>query len=125
MKCLELDPDDPDANHALGYLYAERGKNLDEAVRLIKKALKVEPENGAYLDSLGWAYFKMGRTEEALKLLEEAASFLKDPVILGHLGDAYYALDDEARAKEVWTEALMLSPKEKEKLEKKIDSLKR
>lgn len=126
LKCLELDPDDPDANNALGYFYAERGKNLDEAVMLIKKALKVEPKNGAYLDSLGWAYFKMGRTEEALKLLEEAASSpLKDSVILDHLGDAYYALGDETRAKEVWTEALTLSPKEKEKLEKKIDSLKR
>jgi len=123
LKCLELDPDDPDANNALGYFYAERGKNLDEAISLIKKALKVEPENGAYLDSLGWAYFKMGRTQEALKLLEEAASFLKDPVILDHLGDVYYAVGDKTRAKEIWTKTLRLSPKDKEKLEKKLKDL--
>ena len=124
LKCLKLDPDDPDANNALGYFYAERGRNLDEAVRLIKKALKADPENGAYLDSLGWAYFKMGRSEEALKFLQEAASFLKDPVILEHLGDVYSAQGDETRAKEVWTEALELSPEDKEKLQKKLDSLK-
>ena len=124
LKCLELDPDNPDANNALGYFYAERGKNLKRAVRLIKKALKAAPKNGAYLDSLGWVYFKMGRTEEALELLEEAASFLNDPVILDHLGDAYWTLGDKTRAQEMWTKALSLSPKDKEKLEKKLDSLK-
>jgi tetratricopeptide (TPR) repeat protein len=88
---------------------------------MIKKALEIEPNNGAYLDSLGWLYFKKGQTEEAIKELEKASALLKDPVIFDHLGDAYFKIGDIENAKNNWQESLSLEPaqdKVKEKLEK-------
>jgi tetratricopeptide (TPR) repeat protein len=66
-------------------MYAQRGEHLDEAISLIKKALEFEPENGAYMDSLGWAYFKKGMLKEALFNLEKAQEVMPDPQIEGHL----------------------------------------
>ncbi len=71
-------------------MYAERGQNLDEAIQLIEKALEIEPENGYFIDSLGWAYYQQGRYPEALRELKRAVERAKDdPVIFEHLGDAY------------------------------------
>lgn len=84
-RALQLNPDDHEALNYLGYMYAEDGENLDQAVLMIKKALESEPDNGAYLDSLGWAYFKKGRLKEALNYLKKAYEAMPDPVIGGHL----------------------------------------
>ena len=70
---LERTPDDPGVNNDLGYLYADRGKNLEKAESMIRLAIAEEPENPAYLDSLGWVLFKRGKLEEALEPLEQAA----------------------------------------------------
>jgi len=80
-------PDDPDVANSYGYFLAELGEDLETAERLIQLALRAEPRNGAYLDSLGWVYYQQGRYQEAFDLLVEAANQRgEDPVILEHLG---------------------------------------
>jgi tetratricopeptide (TPR) repeat protein len=88
-------------------MFADRGENLDEALALIKKALEYEPNNGAYLDSLGWVYYRLGRYEEAVRYLERAAEKVAgDPVVHDHLGDAYAKLDRLAEAITHWKRAI-------------------
>jgi len=90
---LERQPDHPAALNALGYMWADHNRNLEEAVRMIQKALESDPENGAYLDSLGWAYYRLGRLQDARELLERALDRSGgDSVIHEHLGDVYKAL---------------------------------
>jgi tetratricopeptide (TPR) repeat protein len=85
---LAKDPLDADALNHLGYMLADRGDRLDEAVSLVQRALKVEPENPSFLDSLGWAYFKQGKLAEADKPLTDAAAQMPaNSVIQDHLGD--------------------------------------
>lgn len=107
---LKKDPADAQANNGLGYFYAETSRNLDEAAELVKKALQVEPENGAYLDSLGWVYYKQGKYEEALKLLEDAFNREKDGVIAEHVGDVLYRLNRKEEAAKYWKQAQELDP---------------
>lgn len=90
---LARNPDHPAALNALGYLWADHDQNLEEAVRMIQKALEADPENGAFLDSLGWAYYRLGRLQDARELLERAlVRSGGDAVIHEHLGDVYKAL---------------------------------
>ena len=87
-EAIKADPKHANAYNYLGYLFADRGTNLDEAVTLIQKAIALEPDNGFFVDSLGWAYFQKGMIPEALEQMERAASLVSDdPVILEHLGD--------------------------------------
>ncbi len=96
---LTLQPSHSDALNFLGYMYAERGIRLQEAERLLKKALESEPSNAYYLDSLGWVYFKKGKSKMALEYIDRASKILTDPVIFEHLGDVLVSLGsiDEAR----------------------------
>ncbi len=92
----------------------ERGEKLDEAIGLIEKALVSEPENGAYLDSLGWAYYKLaakGNSEKmtlALRTLLDASKYAEDPEIMYHIGEVYYCLGRWDEAKDRWDSALNL-----------------
>jgi tetratricopeptide (TPR) repeat protein len=104
-RCLarlyELDRDDPVVCNFYGYLLAEMRKELDLAEKLILKALEGDPENGYYLDSLGWVYYQKGDYVKAIVELEKAVRRVSDdPIILEHLGDAYRAMRrlEEARA---------------------------
>ena len=122
---LKLKPDYHEALNFLGYAYLERDKEINRAGGLIKKALSFEPENGAYIDSLGWYYFKKGKFKEAVEKLEKAASCLSDPVIYEHLGDVYLKLGNEENAKLNWDKSLKLDvsqEKVKEKLQKIINN---
>lgn len=105
---LKLKPDYHEALNFLGYFYLERNKNIDQAGAMIKKALNFEPQNGAYVDSLGWYYFKKGKFKEALNKLEEASSLLSDPTIYDHLGDTYLKLGNSKSAKINWEKSLKL-----------------
>lgn len=120
--CLKLNPDNPEASNYLGYMYAEKGENLDEALSLIQSALKADPDNGAYVDSLGWVYYQKGMLEDALRELERAASIIKDDAtVRDHLGDAYYKAGKTDMAVNEWSKAVALDPAQvrtKEKLEK-------
>jgi len=109
-KSLELKPDFGEALNYLGYLYLEENKNIDQANSMIKKAVETDPNNGAFIDSLGWLYFKQGKTKDAVRELERATTLIDDPVIYEHLGDAYFKLNDESKAKSNWEKSLELEP---------------
>jgi tetratricopeptide (TPR) repeat protein len=100
-------PDDPGLANTLGYLLAEQGENLERAERLIRSALEQDPENGAFLDSLGWVHFQRGEYEQAFDVLVQAANSLpEDPVILEHLGRTLGALGQTQEAVSVLQRAL-------------------
>jgi len=128
LQAEEIDPSDPDLLNSLGYLYADQGIHLERAVTLIERALSHDPRSGAYLDSLAWAYFRMGRLEEALKLLKEATEALEDSEIFAHLGHVYLSLGDRRQAQAAWEKALELGPETPElrkRLERQLKMLKR
>jgi tetratricopeptide (TPR) repeat protein len=104
---IARDPLDANALNSLGYMYAERGERLDEAVTLLQRALKVEPNNPSYLDSLGWAYFQQGRLDLADGPLTEAAGKLQgNSVVQEHLGDLRFKQQRYAEATAAWERAL-------------------
>jgi tetratricopeptide (TPR) repeat protein len=106
-KVLNVNPLNAPAANYLGYLLADRGVRLEESVGYIQKALQVDPNNGAYLDSLGWAYYKMKRFDLAQPPLERAARLVSnDPTILEHLGHVYVGLGKKQQAQEEWERAL-------------------
>ncbi len=106
-KVLQENPDNAPVLNYYGYMLADRGVRVDEAASLIQRALKVDPNNGAYLDSLGWAYYKQNRFTEAEQYLRKAIQRQgNDPTILGHLGDVYLKLGDNQRAAETFEHAL-------------------
>ncbi len=120
-KAVNIDSALSEAYNYWGYMLAERGIKLDTAKILIEKALKYEPQNGYYLDSMGWVYYMMGKYDSAFLYLRQAASFVSDdPVIIEHLGDVYLKLNDIERAIFYWTEALKLNPNNKD-LKNKIE----
>ncbi len=124
-EAIRLDSRSAEALNYLGYSLADRGERLEEALELIRRALLVDPWNGAYLDSLGWALLKMGRLDDARDPLEKAArEFPRDATVLEHLGDYYDRTGDVSRAKSCWRRALEAGPDgpgAREALQKKID----
>jgi tetratricopeptide (TPR) repeat protein len=133
-KVLTVDPLNASASNYLGYMLADRGVRLDESVKYIQKALELDPNNGAYLDSLGWAYFKMGRYDLAAPPLEKAASKIQDdPTIHEHLGNVYLRQGKTVMAQEQWQRALKEWPEavssdfdaeQAKQLQKQLDELK-
>jgi len=126
-KALEIQKDDPAVLNYLGFMFADRGIRLDEAEAMVQKAVQADPTNGAYLDSLGWVYFKQNRFDRAEEYLKKAIVFLStDSNIHDHLGDVYFKTKryDEARAE--WNKTLQLStePEEIDRVKKKLDELK-
>ncbi|MBL7070416.1 MAG: tetratricopeptide repeat protein [Candidatus Omnitrophica bacterium] len=119
-EAVRLDPEYAEALNFLGYFLVEEGRNFKEASRLIQKALKISPDNGAYIDSLGWLYFKQGKFKEALSQLRRSAELMEDPIIYDHLGDAYFAVGDQQKAIENWQRSLDLDPQQ-EAVKNKID----
>jgi tetratricopeptide (TPR) repeat protein len=106
-KALGFNPNSAGAMNYLGYMFADRGMNLDEAVRLIQQAVEMEPENGAYLDSLGWAYFKLNDLELAERYLLRAVERVPtDPTLREHLGDVYAKTGRMPQAQAEWQAAL-------------------
>ncbi len=104
---LDEFPENISALNDLGYLWADQGKNLLRALEMVKAAVAAEPDNTAYLDSLGWAYFRLGRFAEALEQLKKATEGDEpDAVILDHLGDALHAVGNIDAARKTWRRAL-------------------
>lgn len=104
---LDEFPGDIGALNDLGYLWTEQNKNLTRALSMIQKAVEGDPDNVAYIDSLGWVYYRLGRYEEAVKELEKAVTLSDDPdgVILDHLADAYMKANQKDKAIETWRKA--------------------
>jgi len=125
-KSIALDPANAaEAYNYLGYMWGDHNMYLDEAEDMIKRALQIEPDNGSYLDSLGWVEFRKGRFDQALADLLRAAKNMdhEDAVVFEHIGDVYLKLNRVPQALEAWQKALVLDPKNK-KLSEKIDGTK-
>ena len=121
---ISIEPKNANALNYLGYTYAEMGKNLDEAERLIKVALEEKPDDGYITDSLGWVYYKKGLFKKAVKYLEKAVSLVPDdPIILEHMGDAYFKISQKEKALQFYKRSLSKKKKDREHLEKKIQEL--
>jgi predicted Zn-dependent protease len=121
QKLLEGRPNDSAAQNYLGYMWADRGIRLEEARELLEKAVAREPRNGAYLDSLGWVYFRLGRLEKAQSYLLAAKQYEPDdPTIEEHLGDLSERQGDIQRAIAHWEHALELKHEEPEKVRQKL-----
>src|SRR5215467_1572155 len=116
---IKLDPHHADALNYLGYSYADRGIKIDQALSLTKQAVALKPDNGYYIDSLGWAYYKSGLLTEALTELKRAAALVgDDPVIYEHLGDIYAKQQRFSDAREAWLHALELDPSNNKLMER-------
>ncbi|MCW5689293.1 MAG: tetratricopeptide repeat protein [Pseudolabrys sp.] len=123
-KALELFPDQPHVLNYLGYSWIDQGINLDEGMAMIKKAVAQRPDDGYIVDSLGWAYYRLGNYEEATKELERAIGLKpEDPTINDHLGDAYWRVGRKLEATFQWAHARDLKPEPEElpKILKKLE----
>jgi len=110
-KALELRPEQPDVMNYLAYSWVEQGQNYDLAREMLERAVKLRPNSGHIIDSLGWVLYRTGKFEEAVPHLERAAEILhSDPVILDHLGDAYWRVGRKAEARFQWERALINKP---------------
>ncbi|TIP85701.1 MAG: tetratricopeptide repeat protein [Mesorhizobium sp.] len=110
-KALELFPDQPQVLNYLGYSWVDMNINLEEGLQLIQKAVELRPSDGYIVDSLGWAYFRMGRFEDAVREMERAVSLKpEDPVLNDHLGDAYWRVGRRLEATFQWNQARDLKP---------------
>jgi len=124
---LSKDPEHAPALNYLGYMLAERGERLDESVDFLKKALEIEPDNGSYLDSLGWAYYKADKLDLAVTNLERAAEQLQtNSVIQDHYGDVLFKLSRFDDAIAAWNRAIVGDGDsvDKASIDKKIRSAK-
>ena len=112
-KIVELDPENAQALNALGYTLVDRTDRIKEGMAYIQKAYKTNPDDPAILDSLGWANYRLGNHQEALKYLRKAFESLKDAEIAAHLGEVLWVTGEEGSARDIWDEALQQTPTHK------------
>jgi tetratricopeptide (TPR) repeat protein len=124
-KALDLQPEQPHVLNYLGYSWIDQGINLDEGMKMIKRAVEQRPDDGYIVDSLGWAYYRIGNYEDAVKNLERAIDLKpEDPTINDHLGDAYWRIGRTLEARFQWAHARDLKPEPEElpKIEAKLEN---
>jgi len=124
-KALELYPDQPLVLNYLGYSWIDQGVNLEEGMKMIRRAVEQRPDDGYIVDSLGWANYHIGNYEEAVKDLDRAVELKpEDPTINDHLGDAYWRVGRVLEARFQWSHAKDLKPEPDElpKIEQKLKS---
>lgn len=134
-KALAVKPHDAEVLNDYGYMLVDRGVRLEEAISMLHSAVNEDPTNGAYLDSLGWAYFKQGNLPAAQQYLQQATLHdSTDPTILGHLGEVYAKMGQPDRAEQTWEKALACwhkalpadyQPAKVNELQNKLKNLKR
>ncbi len=108
---LTLKPDDPEVMNYLGFAWADRGEHLAQALPMLERANALAPDSGAFVDSLGWAHYRLGQYPQAVLELEHAASLdPADPDINTHLGDAYWHVGRKLEAQYQWRRVLTLEP---------------
>ncbi|BCH65092.1 hypothetical protein RvVAT039_23080 [Agrobacterium vitis] len=129
-KALELNPQQPQVLNYLGYSWVDMNRNLQEGLEMIKKAVELKPDDGYIVDSLGWAYYRLGRYDEAVEELERAVQLKAgDATINDHLGDAYWRVGRKLEATFQWRQVLAFKPEPEliatvqEKLEKGLPDL--
>jgi len=110
-RALELQPEQPLVLNYLGYSWIDKGENLQDALGMVKLAVQLRPDDGYIVDSLGWAYFRLGDYDQASHYLERAIELLpEDPTINDHLGDAYWRTGRAGEARYQWQRALQFQP---------------
>jgi tetratricopeptide (TPR) repeat protein len=110
-KALELFPNQPQVMNYLGYSWVDMNMNLDEGLEMINKAVGLRPSDGYIVDSLGWAYYRLGKYEDAVRELEKAVSLKPDDAVLNdHLGDAYWRVGRKLEATFQWSHARDMKP---------------
>lgn len=133
-KVLKMNPRNASALNYLGYMFADRDTNLEEALELVRRAVELEPHNGAFLDSLGWVYYRLGKLEDAERYLRLALERVpRDPTVNDHLGDVYYRQGKLKEAITQWQISLKewetaskaeFDPEEIAKIQKKLEGAK-
>lgn len=124
-KALELYPEQPHVLNYLGYSWVDKGMNLEEGTQMIRRAVEQRPDDGYIVDSLGWAYYRVGNYEDAVKHLERAVELKpEDPTINDHLGDAYWKIGRHLEARFQWSHARDLKPEpdDLKQIEEKLKS---
>ena len=120
-RALDIHPENAPALNYLGYIWADAGRNLEEALVFLKRAVSLDPDNAAYLDSLGWAYFRLGRFGPARENLQKAVRLLPaDPTMHEHLGDVEAADGRPEAAVQSWRQALKQGAESPDRLREKI-----
>jgi tetratricopeptide (TPR) repeat protein len=122
---LQLSPEQPQVLNYLGYSWVDQGRNLAEALAMLEKARSLSPYDGYIVDSVGWAYYRLGRYQDAVKTLEDAIRLVPgDATVNEHLGDAYWKIGRKLDARFQWSHALAFGPDPaaKAELEKKLAS---
>jgi Flp pilus assembly protein TadD len=123
-KAVGLDPNFADALNYLAYTWAELGTNLKEALSMALKANAIKPDNGYYLDTLAWIYYRMDELSKALPILEKAAGLSEEnPVVMDHLGDVYLSLGRPKDARRVWVRAVEKGHETPETVQEKLDRI--
>jgi tetratricopeptide (TPR) repeat protein len=125
QQALKLSPEQPEILNYLGYSWVDQGRNLPQAVAMLEKARALSPMDGYIVDSVGWAYYRLGRYADAAKTLEEAVLLVPgDPTINEHLGDAYWRVGRKLDAHFQWSHAIAFGADETQKaeIEKKLQS---
>jgi tetratricopeptide (TPR) repeat protein len=124
-KALELYPDQPQVLNYLGYSWIDQGVNLEKGMVMIRRAVELRPNDGYIIDSLGWAHYRIGQFDDAVRDLERAVLLRpEDPTINDHLGDAYWRVGRRLEATFQWRHALDLKPEQEDlpKIEEKLKS---
>ena len=123
QRSLQLSADQPLTLNYLGYTWIDHNRNLKQGLQLIEKAVRLKPDDGYIVDSLGWAYYRLGNFKEATKHLERAVELRpEDATLNDHLGDAYWRVGREREARFQWDQALSLQPEpdDAEKIRRKL-----
>jgi len=107
---IAKDPEHSIALNALGYTLADKTERLDEAYELISKALNLDPDNPAILDSMGWVLYRMGNLQRSLGYLQKAYTKFPDPEVAAHLGEVLWMLGNQQKALQVWQQAYEKEP---------------
>ncbi|MCK5850873.1 MAG: tetratricopeptide repeat protein [Kiritimatiellae bacterium] len=120
LECIKIHPNADQALNYLAYMWAEQDIRLEIALKYVNRALTIEPVNGAYIDTLGWIYYKQKKYDMAIERLLKAAFIIKnDPVITEHIGDTYNALNNNEKARHFWLLSHKLDP-ESQSVKKKL-----
>jgi len=111
LKAKELNPDQPLILNYLGYSWVDQNRRLDEGLKLIDQAVSLKPDDGYIVDSLGWAYYRLGKFKKAVKHLERAVELQpEDPILNDHLGDALWRVGRRREARFQWKLSLAFEP---------------
>lgn len=119
---VRLEPTNDQGLNSLAYVNALLGENLDESLIMAKLAIDIDPNNGAYYDTLGWVLFKKGLPTDSILMLQKAEVYIKDPVLFDHMGDVYLSMKEYPLARKYWRKSLELDALQNG-VQEKINSL--